>query len=220
MTASFILFFSASDEIRNITHHDKTHDYNIKKEIMVWDKQLVMLNNQIDAYRKSQINNIKPIFFEIVSLFSKSLAEKLSLAYYQGWNSDNQFEKFLTGRFTDDIKSGYTAYGTHRSDIRFLLNHQPAKDVLSRGQKKIIVIALILAQFVYLIRNKVFFQPEYQHFVLLVDDLDSELDDKNLKLFFNFLNQYEEIQYFITTTNPTRFSIIDSEYCKMFHVEQ
>jgi DNA replication and repair protein RecF len=200
-----------SNQVKNIEF--------INNEIKVWDKQLVILNDNIDKYRKSQFNKILPIIYEILTFFSKQLAADITFTYYQGWKKDLHYKDLLMMKFKDDLLSGFTCFGTHRSDIKIVFKGKPAKDVLSRGQKKILIIVLILAQFVYLIRNKRDAITNYHHFILLLDDLDSELDDKNLKLFTDFLLQFTEIQYFITTTNPDRFKFIDGSQSKMFHVE-
>jgi len=200
-----------SNKVKNIEYENN--------EIKVWDKQLVLLNNKIDKYRKIQFDNIIPVIYEILTFFSKELADDITIIYYQGWKKEFHYQDFLMMKFKDDLLSGFTCFGSHRSDIKILFKGKPAKDVLSRGQKKLLIIALILAQFIYLIRNKKTTVTNYHHFILLLDDLDSELDDKNLKLFTDFLMQFTEIQYFITTTNPDRFKFIDSSHSKMFHVE-
>lgn len=205
---------------RNSLLKNNTRLSNIQRELKGWDSQLLTLNNEIDVCRKKQINKIKPIFYEILSFFSKKLADKISFTYYQGWNKEILYKNLLLEKVDEDFKAGYTSFGTHRSDIRFLVEKKPAKDILSRGQKKLTVIALILAQFIYLLRNKELLQTDYQHFLLLVDDLDSEIDDTNLNLFFKYLNQFKEIQCFLTTSNPARFNMIEPGQHKMFHVEQ
>ncbi len=197
----------------------KSMSSELINEIKIWDKQLTLLNLKINHYRQNQFNLVKPIFYEIVTFFSESLANDISLNYYQGWNEHSDFTHLLKTKFSDDIRNGFTNFGTHRSDINFLIHNKPAKDILSRGQKKILVLSLILAQFIFLIINKELLTTDSRHFLLLLDDIDSELDEKNLRRLFDYLSRFKEIQYFITTTNEQRFKFIEDYKLKMFHVE-
>ena len=65
-----------------------------------------------------------------------------------------ELEEVMQSNLDMDLKSGVTSYGPHRADIYFKVNHYPAQDVLSRGQKKILILALKIAQGeLYIIRE-------------------------------------------------------------------
>lgn len=183
--------------------------------IHCWSPQLALLNDKLNFLRKKQIDKITPIFFQYLNNFSPELSGQITLKYYQGWTQDLSFEDYLQHKINDDLIAGNTRYGTHRSELRINYSNTLAKDVLSRGQKKVVVICLILAQYFYLIHQA----NKAEHHILLLDDIDSELDDKNLSILFNILNSLNT-QVMVTTTNKNKFKFLDDHKCHMFHVEQ
>ena len=66
--------------------------------------------------------------------------------------------------------------GPSHDDLKILVNDRAANDALSRGQKRRLVLYLIIAAG-YLISSRLRTRP-----VLLFDDLAAELDNKNLKI--------------------------------------
>lgn len=179
-----------------------------------WNPQLITLNDKLNLFRSNQINNISGYFNLYLSMFSTVLAEQISLSYYKGWNKDLTFADYLEQKLDEDLLAGFTRYGTHRSELKITINKNPAKEILSRGQKKIVIICLILAQFRFLIETDI----TRDHNLLLLDDIDSELDSENLKILFNILATLK-CQILATTTNDRRYDfLIKSDY-KLFHVE-
>ena len=114
----------------------------------------------------------------------------------------------------DDLSAGYTRYGTHRGELKIIFKKNLARDVLSRGQKKIVIICLILAQFKCLMN----LDNDREHNLLLLDDIDSELDESNLNILFEILHNLN-CQIIITTTNYLKFKFLNSADHKLFHVE-
>lgn len=180
-----------------------------------WNPQLISLNNKLNCYRENQIKNISSFFYEYLSYFSQDLASEITLKYYRGWNKDLNYDDFLKLKINEDLHAGYTRYGTHRGELRININRNMAKDILSRGQKKIVIICLILSQFRFLIN----LESNKEHNILLLDDIDSELDEINLRILFNILHSFK-CQILVTTTNNLKYGFIDKDDHKLFHVEQ
>lgn len=185
-----------------------------RETLNCWQPQLVVLNDKLDNYRNKQIDYIESYFYDYLKSFSDVLSRDISLHYYQGWNKDLSYDEFLESRIGEDLNSGYTRYGTHRGELKIQYKNNLAKDILSRGQKKIVIICLILAQFKYLIN----LDANRDHNILLLDDIDSELDKKNLNILFKILHTFDS-QIFITTTNNLKYTAIKDEKYMMFHVE-
>lgn len=181
--------------------------------ISCWDHDLIHYNNILHNFRSKQLDNIKPIFFNLLSKFSTDLVDNISLDYYQGWNQEVCFEDYLKKKLPEDLSAGITRYGTHRSELKIMYKKNSARDILSRGQKKLVVICLILAQFVFLKHAN---QAIFNH-ILLLDDIDSELDINNLSILFSLLEDIKS-QVFISTTDKERFKFLSSDF-SMFHVE-
>lgn len=187
-----------------------------KQLITCWDPQLTKLNNILSKYRETQINNIEPIFRNIISKFSIDLSENISMDFYRGWTKDIDYSEYLVSKLDEDLKASNTRFGTHRSELKILYRKQLARDVLSRGQKKIVVLSLILSQFIYLSN----IEKTTEHKILLLDDIDSELDEKNLKIFVDILMDIDG-QKMITTTNENKFKYVSElDNSGMFHVKQ
>ena len=90
-----------------------------------------------------------------------------------------------------DIKAGYTRNGPHRGDLKIKCHQGLAKDVLSRGQTKLLVIAMKLAQ-ISLVRKQ-----RQGKIVVLIDDLPSELDAIHRRKVCQLLSTLD-VQLFIT----------------------
>ena len=182
--------------------------------IECWTPQLVSFNNKLDKYRLNQIEHISSFFKQYLKCFSESLAKGISLKYYQGWNKDLSYNTFLKEKIYEDLTAGFTRYGTHRGELKITLNKNLARDILSRGQKKIVIICLILAQFKYLINLDL----DREHNILLLDDIDSELDEKNLAILFDILHSFNS-QILVTTTNKSKYSFLKFNDHGLFHID-
>ncbi len=187
---------------------------NLLNDLNCWTQQLIDLNDKLNLLRSKQLNNINNDFRLLLYKFSDNLYNNITIEYYQGWTSNISFEEYLKTKLKNDISSGYTRYGTHRSDILIKYQKRSANDILSRGQKKIIIICLILAQFNFLKNiNKL-----HSHNILLLDDMDSELDQKNLNILLTILYDLD-CQIIMTTTDKDKYINIKENY-ELFHVEQ
>ncbi|MGZ8189562.1 MAG: DNA replication/repair protein RecF, partial [Methylosarcina sp.] len=103
--------------------------------------------------------------------------------------------------------------GPHRADLQILLNDRLAKDFISRGQLKLLVISLKLAQ-VQLLANETG-DPG----CILIDDFAAELDTFNRAKLLNYLSSMN-CQVFITATEVNEFGdLTNLTNYKMFHVE-
>ncbi|MCU7938757.1 MAG: DNA replication and repair protein RecF [gamma proteobacterium symbiont of Bathyaustriella thionipta] len=182
--------------------------------INCWNPQLLDLNNKLDVYRSNQVKQISHYFKKYLFLFSSTLSENISLSYSRGWTKELNFSQYLKDKIYEDLLAGYTRYGTHRCELKIALNNNLAKEILSRSQKKIVIICLILAQFRFLVDT----DPTREHNVLLLDDIDSELDSKNLNILFTILSTLP-CQTLATTTNKSRYDFMNEKECELFHVE-
>ncbi|KTD62419.1 DNA replication/repair protein RecF [Legionella shakespearei] len=156
-----------------------------------WDKQLCELATQLDYLREEYFKCWKEEFYKVLSQLSEI---SCAIEYFKGWdkrNTGKDLLKILEDSFPSDKQKQYTQYGSHQADIYIESNENKAKNILSRGQQKIILIALKLAQGNLLSSNCLY----------LFDDLSAELDNIHLKKLLNYLMQHKG-QYVITSINP------------------
>ena len=95
-----------------------------------------------------------------------------------------------------------THVGPHRDDYEITLNGQLSRNMNSRGEIRLMMIALKIYQY-----NKIY--SVYKKYpVMLIDDIFVELDNKRKKNFINFIKKLEQV--FITSAEE--FSIDFSDY--------
>ena len=136
------------------------------------------------------------------------------MAFYQGWGKDKDYLQLLNEGWPSDLKQGFTQQGPQRADLRLKVNGMPAVEVLSRGQQKMVVCALKLAQ------AKLYQQVTKKPCIFLVDDLAAELDINHRKALCSLLEELE-CQVFVTAVEAAQIADCWSPLSnvKKFHVE-
>ncbi len=178
----------------------------------VWNEGFIEAAEQIDAYRRDYLQRFKPVFDKTLQALDPEL--NVGLSYYSGWEKNSSLADVLERQREREMQLGFTQAGPHRAEIRIKVDKQSASDVLSRGQQKIVVAALKLAQGI-LFKESTGSPPIY-----LVDDLASELDKAHRLTLCQVLEDLK-CQVFITSIEKRQ--VLDTwqptEY-KVFHVEQ
>ncbi|OGT61541.1 MAG: hypothetical protein A3E85_05540 [Gammaproteobacteria bacterium RIFCSPHIGHO2_12_FULL_45_12] len=178
-------------------------DKRPSRELAVWTAELVKIGLVLDAYRRAYVETISPFIVEIAALLLP--IKNLTFQYGAGWDETMDFEQALAQQFQLECRSGHTQIGPHRADLDVQIEGVPAKHILSRGQQKLLVCAMILAQGVLLT------QQANRGLIYLVDDLPAELDLVGRKRLMSLLAK-QGSQVFITA--------IDSEIVDEFHRDE
>ncbi len=183
-------------------------------ELAIWDQELAMLSEQIHQYRQACMEQFLQTFNELLQEFIS--VDGLAVHYYRGWDKDKSYRELLQTSIQRDHQLGYTHSGIHRADLRITLRGQNAAEVLSRGQQKLLVCALKIAQ------GLVFTRLTGRKTVYLVDDLPAELDEKHRQLLAHWLD-IMATQVFITgveqETLRSTWQLKPEVTLKVFHVE-
>lgn len=191
------------------------HDRMDARELAVWDRELVQLTEQIDGFRESAFQQFAIAFQSLIQEFVQ--LDELSISYYPGWNRDKAYAEVLVSSFDRDLAFGQTHYGSHRADLRLMINGMAAADLLSRGQQKLLVCAMKLAQ------GLVFQQLTGRKAIYLVDDLPAELDVNHRQRLAFWLDKLGT-QVFITGVEERDLRCLwqdqSQKQIKVFHVEQ
>ncbi|WP_049631346.1 DNA replication/repair protein RecF [Cellvibrio sp. pealriver] len=184
-------------------------------ELAPWDQELVSLTETIHRFRAICIEHFNACIDELLEEFVK--VDGIKLSYYRGWDKDTAYAEVLSTGVERDQRLGYTHLGSHRADLKITVKGQDAAEILSRGQQKLLVCALKIAQ------GFVFNQLTGRKCIYLVDDLPAELDEKYRSLLVNWLNKMKT-QVFITGVERETLLSSWRDYTditpKMFHVEQ
>jgi len=169
------------------------------------DEVFSELGTQLDILRKAHCQAVSEQAQKTLKLLSPEM-RRFRLDYCQGWSRLSLMDALKEHREGDLIR-GATSPGPHRGDISLLIGDTPARNLLSRGEQKVLAATLLLSQAAIL--SETGEKP-----VILLDDLASEFDQSH---FNSVLTQSLELgsQVWITGINrPTT-----SEPHKMFHVE-
>lgn len=181
------------------------------KQLAAWDKELVEYGNWVNEYRKEYIELLQSVFLQMAGQFLET--DQIELRFNVGWDEKQTLEQSLKQDLERDLKYGFTHSGPHRADFLTFHNHKLAKDYLSRGQQKLLVLALLLSQVSLL--NK----DAQNKCCILIDDLAAELDTLNRAKLLKYLAGIG-CQVFITSTELADFGDLSAvENYKVFHVE-
>jgi len=180
--------------------------------LSVWSNKLIeygtMVSNEREVYVELLEKELKPIASEFIG------DADLKLNYLKGWDRTLSMDDALNRALPRDIQYGYTTVGAHKADIKVVINGRLAQDYLSRGQMKLLVIAMYLAQI------KLMSDQISKSVCVLLDDLTAELDKESFRKVMLFLKKLG-IQVFVTTTNRDLFlEFIEIKDTKVFHVKR
>jgi DNA replication and repair protein RecF len=180
-----------------------------KNEINLWDQQLVSHAKFITLSRENYLLSFLPIFSQYVETL---MGLSVDIKYQRGWNPEQTFTDTLEKSFNKDSFRGFTSMGPHRADLEISYKGILVQDCFSRGQQKLLVCAMRLAQIGHL-KNET-----GQQTILLVDDLAAELDLEHRQNLIKLLVE-TEAQLFVTATENNAFVLPVEIESKMFHVE-
>ena len=138
----------------------------------LWTRQLWEITITI---RKIRIEGLKKLEYEFNALIKSILDGDFSIGLeYQG-DIDNSFEAFydqlLISKFSRECASRRSLFGVHLDDFSIIFKQKASRTYASRGQQKLIVLFLKLAQ-LKLISIK------HSKTILLLDDFMTDFDDQ------------------------------------------
>jgi len=143
---------------------------------------------------------------------SSVFEENVMLKQMRGWSDKKDLASALTDAWEMDVKTGYTRAGPHQADIKITNKNREIDAVFSRGQIKLFVCLLMLAQ------AQVFAQKTGKKPIILVDDFSAELDPIASKYLLDFLFEGEYQSFLTSATKTDRLEA--GPFCQLFHVEQ
>jgi DNA replication and repair protein RecF len=169
----------------------------------VLDEQLTVSGGRIFEKRKVFMESFTEIFNKHY-LFLSDNAEQVDLVYESQLLQDD-FTALLKKNIEKDRALERTTSGIHKDDLLFAIHGMPMKKFGSQGQQKSFLIALKLAQYTFLNRQKGF-KP-----ILLLDDIFDKLDDQRVTKLMQMISNHDFGQVFITDTSVSRVENIFKE---------
>lgn len=170
----------------------------------VVEQQMAAEAEYIHSRRRSFIDSFTPIFSEFYAAIAGA-DEHVSLSY-TSHSERGDLVPLLRECRERDFAVGYTTRGSHKDDLEMLLDEYPIKRTGSQGQNKTYLVALKLAQYVYL-KRIVGLPP-----ILLLDDIFDRLDADRVRRIIGLVSSDEFGQIFITDTNRNNIDCIIAQF--------
>lgn len=166
----------------------------------VYDLQLAEHGRAIHRKRRQIAALLEPETTRYYGMLSDR-SEPVSIEYRSELNDTPLEELLLRNRERDRI-NGFTTSGIHRDDLTLQIGGYPLRKFGSQGQQKSFLLALKLAQYTLLAREK------GERPILLLDDLFDKLDAGRVERLIRLVGSEDFGQIFITDCNPTRLRTI------------
>jgi len=144
--------------------------------LLPFEAEMARAGTALAGWRQDYLSQLAPLAAAHAQALVPELGE-LSLIGQRGWRGagEDDLAKVLAGRRDADRERGNSGSGPHRADWSLRFAQAPPVSELSRGQQKLAVLALVLAQ------AQAFQRVRGAWPVLLLDDLASELDAAHLQ---------------------------------------
>lgn len=173
-----------------------------------WEPELARQGEVLSEARSRLLELLRPFW---VSTLSELLELDVHLAYYRGWSQDMSLADSLRVHRARDQEKQHTLLGPHRFDVLLRCQGRAAREVLSRGQQKLLgsAMALSMARLVAGRTSK--------PMLLLLDDPAAELDQAHAAALVEQIGQLKgQLMVTALDAEERRFGHPD----RAFHVEQ
>ncbi|MCG8708480.1 DNA replication/repair protein RecF [Brenneria sp. 4F2] len=206
-------FFSAWSNMKRLLRQRNAALRQVSQygQLRAWDQELVPLAERISEWRAQYSTAIAEDIAATCTQFLPEFA--LSFAFQRGWDKESDYAELLERQFERDRMLGYTSLGPHKADFRIRASGVAVEDMLSRGQLKLLMCALRLAQGEFLTRQNGL------RCLYLIDDFASELDSTRRRLLAERLKA-TRAQVFVSAIGAEQIADMIGENGKMFRVEQ
>lgn len=187
-------FLSCWQQVRMALKHRNAllkprHDRIDPLMLRTWNHELAQASERLDVMRCTYVEALVPLFESILG--ELTTLEGLSLSYHRGWDRQRSLHDVLAEHVESDRQMGFTQVGPQRADLKLRIHRRAAQEVLSRGQQKMVVSALKLAQ------GRLLEAHSNRRCIYLIDDLAAELDQEHRQRFCNQL-EHQRSQAFMT----------------------
>ena len=200
-------------------------------EVLEW--QMVEPAEYIFHARSDFFDAFEPYFQQVYTAISGQPSEVSHLHYVSQLQDRDLREAYVRTRERDLIL-GWTSQGPHKDDLDMRLGDYPLKQVGSQGQQRTFVLAMKLAQALYLSYSEAVLQHSgptgeagltaqavRRKPILLLDDIFDRLDSERVERIVEMVQSDDFGQIFITDTDRQHLTDIlrPNENARIFHVE-
>ena len=168
-----------------------------------FDQQMISIGIQIVEKRIVFFEKTIPLIQDLYAFISDE-KEKPILQFIPSVVPE-MYKNLMANARQKDLITQRTSVGIHRDELEISLNVFPFKQIASQGQKKSLLFALKLSEFMTL-KSHFGFEP-----ILLLDDIFEKLDQHRLSNLLQCVCVKNQGQVFLTDTHQDRIeeSLID-----------
>ena len=188
-------------------------------EVLEW--QMIEPAEYIFAARSKFFEAFQPLFESVYRRIAGD--EEIPVLSYVSQLQDRDLSEAYVRTRQRDLILGWTSQGIHKDDLEMRLGNYPLKQVGSQGQQRTFVLAMKLAQALYLSKfqmsndkSQIATKP-----ILLLDDIFDRLDSQRVERIVEMVQGPEFGQIFITDTDRQHLTDIlqPNNNARIFHVE-
>ncbi len=181
-------------------------------ELRPWEAELAQSGEAIDAMRRAYVVALEA---GVKALAGSLLGDagEVELVYRPGWNEGEALGDALARLRGRDLEQRVTAVGPHRADLIFRMGGRDVRQRVSRGQQKLLVYVIRLAQ------ARQLAETGDGSCVLLLDDLPAELDAERRRRVLAMATSIGA-QCFVTALERESLAGSGDASPCLFHVEQ
>jgi DNA replication and repair protein RecF len=177
-----------------------------------WDGELMAAAAILDRLRETFCEALGSVLEPLAGATLGRVAVRVD--YRRGWPlepSGRDFAGWPRAGRDQDRQQGHTRLGPHRADFSVRVAGRSPAEGLSRGQQKLLVIALVLAQ------AELYRRHAGDACILLIDDLPAELDPDNRARVTRALAALDT-QLFVTAIEPGLIDAAAWREARTFHL--
>lgn len=180
-------------------------------ELEFWTEEFALHGEKLHQFRELCVEELND-WLKGQHLLGEG--QQLALEYRSGWRVGTSLTQALADSGGRESHLRTTLVGPHRAELRVTMNGMPVRQVISRGQSKVVACVLVEAQLACLAARG---RPMP---ILLIDDICAELDGPA---------RFNVLEMLVKPDRQAFVSVIDREWlpagsysasAAMFHVER
>lgn len=167
-----------SDQWREFSRVLKQRNACIKNNVdasslSYWTELLCHQSTLVSEERRQYTETLFKELKEWLSILLPTVSQHITVQFSQGWPQKKELAQVYIDNKERELQFGYSLYGAHKFDVKFMLAKQALETQLSRGQQKLFLLALTFAQ------TKLIAKVKQVKPILLIDDIGAELDENS-----------------------------------------
>ncbi len=189
---------------RNSALRDQLED----RAVQAWNEELLSTGEALTDLRRSHVEAAAGALIGWVERLLET--RDVVCEWQQGWPEGENYGELLQRNLDQHRRMGSTVQGPHRAELKIRMHQARAKGRISRGQQKLLIAAMVLAQ------AEILAAASGSPPILLLDDFASELSPEYQSRLAAALLDYAGQKFITTFEKPTMSGLAEGA---LFHVE-